>query len=66
MQPGETHVQVRALIRRFENDVIPPVAAELDRNSRFPAEFCSRKAEPGLFGICIPEDSGGPRLDTEA
>ena len=66
MQPDETHMQVRALIRQFEKDVIPPVAGEFDRISRFPVEFYSRKAELGLFGICIPEDSGGPRLDTEA
>ena len=66
MQPGETHMQVRALMWQFENDVIPPVAGELDRTSRFPTDFHSRRAELDLFGQCIPEGPGGPRLDTEA
>ena len=66
MQLGETHVQVRALARRFADDVIRPVAEELDRTARFPTEIYSRMGELGLFGICVPEDRGGPGLDTVA
>jgi len=60
----ETHEQVRDMTRQFAQDVIRPVAEELDRDSRFPAEIYDQMAELGLFGICVPEDMGGPGFDT--
>jgi len=62
----ELHEQVRDMTRSFANDVIRPVAEELDRDERFPAEIYAQMAELGLFGICVPEDMGGPGFDTVA
>lgn len=60
----EMHTQVRDMTRQFANDVIRPLAEELDRDSRFPAEIYEQMGELGLFGIGVPEDMGGPGFDT--
>ncbi|NQV82106.1 MAG: acyl-CoA dehydrogenase family protein [Alphaproteobacteria bacterium] len=60
----ETHIQVRDMARQFAQDVIRPLAEELDREERFPAEIYDQMAELGLFGICVPEEMGGPGFDT--
>lgn len=61
---NEMHRQVRDMTRSFANDVIRPIAEELDREERFPHEVYKQMAELGLFGICVPEDMGGPGFDT--
>jgi alkylation response protein AidB-like acyl-CoA dehydrogenase len=60
----ETHLQVRDMARSFADTVLKPVAEELDREERFPAEVYVRMAELGLFGIGVPEELGGPGFDT--
>ena len=62
----ETHIQVRDMARDFANDVIRPMAEELDRDERFPGELYEQMGELGLFGIGVPEDMGGPGFDTLA
>ena len=62
----ETHIQVRDMARDFANDVIRPMAEELDREERFPGELYEQMGELGLFGIGVPEDMGGPGFDTLA
>lgn len=66
MRLSDTHIQVREMSRRFADEVIRPVAGELDENERFPAEIYEEMGKLGLFGICVPEDLGGPGLDTLA
>jgi alkylation response protein AidB-like acyl-CoA dehydrogenase len=61
---NEMHRQVRDMTRSFANDVIRPIAEELDREERFPREVYRQMAELGLFGICVPEEMGGPGFDT--
>jgi alkylation response protein AidB-like acyl-CoA dehydrogenase len=64
MYVSETQQQVREMARQFADDVIRPIAEELDREERFPAELYSRMGELGLFGIGVPEEFGGPGFDT--
>lgn len=64
MYQTEIHQQVRDVTRNFANDVIRPIAEELDRDERFPREIYQQMAELGLFGICVPEELGGPGFDT--
>lgn len=66
MQLSETHQQIRDVTRRFSNEVIRPLAEELDREERFPAEIYTQLGELGLFGITVPEAFGGAGLDTRA
>jgi alkylation response protein AidB-like acyl-CoA dehydrogenase len=61
---NEMHRQVRDMTRSFADDVIRPIAEELDREERFPREVYKQMAELGLFGICVPEEMGGPGFDT--
>ena len=42
---------------------VAPVAAELDRDHRYPAELVSEMAEMGLLGMCVPEAWGGAEMD---
>lgn len=60
----DTHEQVRDMARQFSEDVVRPMAEELDREERFPAEIYEQMGELGLFGIGVPEELGGPGFDT--
>lgn len=62
----ETHIQVRDMAREFANGAVRPLAEELDREERFPAELYTQMGELGLFGIGVPEAMGGPGFDTLA
>ena len=55
--------EIRALARRFADEVVAPAAPEWDREHRFPAEVVDRLAELGLMGVCIPEEHGGAGAD---
>jgi len=60
----ETHIQVRNMARTFADEVIRPVAEDLDREEKFPAALYDEMAKLGLFGIGVPEALGGPGFDT--
>jgi len=46
--------------------VVRPLAAEVDREHRFPQEAVSAAAESGLLGVLIPREYGGAGLDALA
>lgn len=50
-------------VRGFAEDAIVPVAAELDRESRFPWDNVRAMGEMGLLGVPIPAEYGGLGLD---
>ena len=55
---------VRDTVREFAQSRIAPVAAELDREHRFPYELVAELAELGLMGMTVPEEYGGAGADT--
>jgi short/branched chain acyl-CoA dehydrogenase len=55
---------VRDTVREFAMSRIAPVAAELDRDHRFPYELVAELAELGLMGMTVPEEYGGAGADT--
>src|SRR2546429_5320494 len=55
---------IQALAREFAETAIKPIAAEIDREARFPHETVKRMGELGLMGIAIPEKWGGSGADT--
>ncbi len=57
---------LRETVRTFARERVAPVAAELDRESRFPYELVAELAELGLMGIPIPEEYEGAGGDTVA
>lgn len=66
MQLAQEHQQVRDEVRRFADEVIRPVAGELDASERFPEEIYARMAGLGLFGVTVPEKLGGAGMDVLA
>ena len=61
---AEEHELVRRTVRDFAEQRIAPVAAELDREERFPYDLVAELAELGLMGMPIPEEYGGAGTDT--
>jgi len=55
---------IRDLAREFAEKEVMPIAAQLDREGRFPHETVRRMGELGLMGIFIPERYGGSGADT--
>ncbi len=57
---------LRATVREFAQNEIEPVAAEYDRDNRFPWDNVAKMAELGLFGVPWPEEYGGVGMDVLA
>jgi butyryl-CoA dehydrogenase len=54
---------IQAMAREFAQEHIRPIAAEIDREARFPHETVKRMGELGLMGIAVPERWGGAGAD---
>src|SRR5688500_2279279 len=52
--------------REFDAREIRPIAAQLDKEARFPKELVARMGELGLMSIEVPVELGGSGLDTVA
>ncbi|TGT61301.1 isovaleryl-CoA dehydrogenase [Mesorhizobium sp. M00.F.Ca.ET.170.01.1.1] len=50
---------LRDLVRRFAQDKIAPIAAEIDRTNEFPAHLWTELGALGLLGITADPDFGG-------
>ncbi len=57
------HRALRETVRAFADQVIRPLAAEIDRDHRFPSEVIAAAAELDLLGILVPEAYGGAGMD---
>jgi alkylation response protein AidB-like acyl-CoA dehydrogenase len=55
----EDQKMLRTTIRDFAEKELEPIAAEIDEESRFPAESIPKAAAIGLTGIGYPEKYGG-------
>src|SRR5439155_4236610 len=55
---------VRDTVRDFAQEKVAPVAAELDREKRFPYDLVRDLAGLGLMGMTVPEEYGGAGSDT--
>jgi alkylation response protein AidB-like acyl-CoA dehydrogenase len=54
---------IRDAVREFAEAEVVPVAAEIDRDHRFPAELLPKLAEMNLMGMTFPEKEGGAGAD---
>ncbi|KAL5016841.1 hypothetical protein ScPMuIL_006430 [Solemya velum] len=59
----ETHVLLRDTCRNFADNELKPVAAQLDREHKYPKEQLKKMGELGLLSMDIPEEDGGAGLD---
>src|ERR1035438_3227945 len=54
---------IREAVREFAEAEVAPIAAELDRDHRFPSELLPKLAELNLMGMPYPEKVGGAGAD---
>jgi alkylation response protein AidB-like acyl-CoA dehydrogenase len=54
---------IQGMARDFAQGEIRPIAAEIDKEARFPHETVKRMGELGLMGITVPERWGGAGSD---
>jgi alkylation response protein AidB-like acyl-CoA dehydrogenase len=54
---------VQAMAREFAESEVKPIAAECDRQARFPQATVERMGALGLLGIAVPEKLGGAGAD---
>ena len=55
----EAQALVRNTARDYAQKTLAPIAAQLDREERFPREQLAELAELGLMGVNVPEQYGG-------
>lgn len=60
---SEEQLAVQEMARDFARTKVAPVAASLDRESRFPQELVAEMAKLKLMGVCVPEEYGGAGMD---
>ena len=63
LQLTDEQAMIQAMAREFAAEHIRPIAAEIDRDARFPHETVKRMGELGLMGIAVPERWGGAGAD---
>ena len=59
---GESIALLRESVRRFAQDEIAPIAAQIDRENQFPRHIWQKLGSLGLLGITVDEDYGGADL----
>lgn len=60
---SEEQQLIQAMVREFAAAEVAPIAAEIDRNHRFPEELIPKLAEIGLLGVPYPVEVGGAGAD---
>lgn len=59
----DMHAELRNMYHEFAENEVKPIAAEIDKNERFPEENVAKMAEMGLLVIPFPEKYGGTGMD---
>ncbi|MGO8885529.1 MAG: acyl-CoA dehydrogenase [Streptosporangiaceae bacterium] len=54
---------IRDTVKEFSDAELAPIAAEIDREHRFPEEILPKLAGLGLMGVPFPEEVGGAGAD---
>lgn len=64
MELTSSQLHWRDLARKFAQEVVRPVAVEMEASSTFPREIMRKMGEAGLLGIPYPKEYGGSGGDT--
>ena len=59
---NEEEQMLQQLVRDFAENEVKAIAAEIDRDGRFPLETIKKASELGLTGVSIPDTYGGAGL----
>ena len=55
---------IRDTVRQFMEAEVRPIVKEMEKGKKFPAEAIQKLGEMGCCGMLVPEEWGGPGLDT--
>ena len=64
MRLTEDQKTIQELARSFAETELAPIAAQIDQEERIPKEIIEKMAEIGFTALNVPEQYGGPELDT--
>lgn len=59
----DEQIMIQNTAKEFAQKEIAPIAAEIDRTHRFPAELIPKLAELNLLGVPFPDEVGGSGAD---
>lgn len=59
----DDQILLRQTVRKFAEEIIKPIAGELDEKEEFSSEITQQMAEMGFLGAFLPEQYGGSELD---
>lgn len=60
---SDEQLLIQGLVKEFAESHVAPIAAEIDRDHRFPEELLPKLAELSLLGVPYPEECGGAGAD---
>ena len=60
---NESQKDIQDIVRQYAQEKVKPLAEEIDREGRYPAENINGRTEMGIMGINIPEAYGGAGMD---
>lgn len=63
---SKEHLLAKELFKKFAENEVKPLAAELDEEEKFPVETVKKLAKYGFMGIPMPKTYGGQGADTLA
>lgn len=61
---NEEQLELQEMVRDFVAKEITPYAAEMDKNNQARPELMKMAFEMGILNIVVPEQYGGPGLDS--
>jgi len=59
----ETQQSVHETFKKFVDEKVKPVAAEIDQKKEFPRELFNEVGKLGFYGMRYPEEAGGSGMD---
>jgi acyl-CoA dehydrogenase len=63
LEPSEELAELRGQVRRFVEDKLDPIAAEIDRGGEVPDAAWTLLREQGWLGLLLPPEAGGGGAD---
>jgi butyryl-CoA dehydrogenase len=60
---SDDHRMIQQSIRKFCEKELDPIAAEIDRDERFPMDVYRKLGQEGFLGALVPQAHGGSGLD---
>jgi len=60
----EEQIMLKDMVAKFAKEKIAPVAADNEKNHRYPADIIQEAGELGLMGIAYPDEYGGAGMDS--